>query len=390
MVFILVAHHLASFYHVFVAPLPTVDKDSVTFDQFGQIYADTGGGSLSYMLYVRMLGILYGLFGHSQYMGCQLSQISFAISLILILEIGRLLGIGEQNLNRVLLIYGVLPSCLLTTAVTMREVFQITGFLFLVYGLILMRLRPSASGFLTMCLGALWLLFFHKGFAVFLLFVFPLGFIWATGAKLERFLAATAVAFVVLFLFGDTLWTTMLEQSHSLQRIAEGEGLEYVDNYAKQVERGRTDFGIFLDLSSAGSFFRTGPLVFLYYLFSPLPWQIRALIDVEGLGESMLRMFLLFSALRGALRFQGEQKNVQRFLLILFFFMELTWAAGTSNWGTAVRHRLVAWPLLVLIGVKGLEAGQKFSGPAQRPKSRRQAIREMRQRGEVSGGLTNS
>ena len=389
---ILLAHHAASVFHVFVAPLPTVDKDSVTFDEFGRIYAETGGGRLSYMLYVRMLGVLYDMFGHSQYLGCQLSQVSFAISLILVIEIGGLLKLSKQNLNWVLLIYGLLPSCILTTAVTMREAFQITGFLFLVYGLLLLRLKPSTSGFLTMCLGALWLLFFHKGFAIFLLFAFPLGFIWATGAKLERFLAALAIGFVVLFLFGSTLWTMMLEQSHSLQRIAEGEGLEYVDNYAKQVERGRTDFGIFLDLSSLSSFIKTGPVVFLYYLFSPLPWQLRAALDIEGLGESLLRMFLLFSALRGVKSFRGEEKSTQGFLIVLFLFMEVTWAAGTSNWGTAIRHRLVAWPLLVLLGVRGFQSStdDSVSTTPDKPKSRRQQIREMRRRRTLSANSSSS
>ena len=376
---VLIAHEAASVIHVYVSPLPTVDTDSVGFNYFGRTFHLHGGGRLGGMLYVKLLGTVYGLFGYSHFLGCQLSQLSFSLTIIIILECGTLLGFKTSSrFNWTIVTFGLLPSCILTTAVTMREAFQMTGFVLLFYGLLRIRVNGLDRGLLIAPLGALWLIFFHKGFAIFLLFALPLGALWATGSRADKFLAATAAGFVVLFLFGDTLWFLMLEKSSSLQRIVEGEGLEYIDSYADKVLEGRTDFNVNLKLDSLGSFLATGPLIYLYYLFSPLPWQIRGTLDIEGVGESFVRAALMLFALRGFFRARGEERRIQGFFLFLFFFMEMTWAAGTANWGTAIRHRLVAWPLLVLLGIKGLQIGAGQELEIKAPKSRRQIIRELR------------
>ena len=379
LVAVLTAHQVASVYHVYVDQLPTVSLDSSGFEYYARTYG-SGGGRLGGMFYVNLLGLVYSLFGYSPLLGCEVSQVSFAIALVLFLECGKIIDIRATSLNWAILIFGLLPSCILVTAVTMREGFQMTGFLLVVYGLLRLRVRGVDLGIVLLPIGAIWLLLFHKGFAIFLLFALPLGILWATGSRLDRFLVALAGAFVVLFLFGDTMWDLMLEKSTSLRRIVEGEGLAYIDLYADQVEEGRTEFDVNLKLDSVGGFFSTGPIVFTYYLFSPLPWQIRAALDIEGLAESLVRMLLLFWALLFYVRSTGEERKVQGFFLLMFLFMEMTWAAGTANWGTAIRHRLVAWPLLVLLGMRGGERLIAESVEAKRPLSKRQRIRELRRK----------
>lgn len=76
--------------------------------------------------------------------------------------------------------------------------------------------------------------------------------------------------------------------------------------------------------------------------------------------------------------------------------MEAAWAAGTANWGTAFRHRLVAWGLLVAMAGKGwllrrpttsepcsLAEGHGESSNSIR--ARRRALRE-RRRSRVKDG----
>lgn len=381
-------HQLASFCHVYIHLLPTVNVDSIYFNDFARIFAETGSGPMSGMFYVRMVGYVYYFFGYSQFLGCQLSQVSFSISAIMFMKLWSLLELDFKRMPLALLIFGLLPSCVFTTAVTMRESFQMAGFLIFVYGFLRFRSKTSGLNLAIVCAGSLWLLFFHNGFALFLVLAFPFGFVWATGSRPERLLAATALAFAVLFLFGGPIWKLMLDQSHALQQVAEGRGLEYIGNYAKQVFEGRTDFEIYLDLSSVGGFFTTAPIIYIYYLFSPLPWQIRGTIDLVGLLEGLVRMYLLFWAVVNARRLKGERGKIQIFLLLLFLLIEATWAAGTSNWGTAIRHRLVAWPLLVLLGMPSQQQAETLdeTGGNSRSKSRRQQIRELRQRQRENRG----
>jgi hypothetical protein len=378
---VLFAHQLASYVHVYVNALPTVSEDSSGFNAAGRMFFEQTF-SVSGMFYVQLLAHVYQFFGYSQFLGCQLSQLAFALSLILLIETALMLRLETSVVNWCILTFALLPSCWLTTAVTMREAFQMTGFLLICYGLLRLRVKGVDHLCVVIPIGALWLLVFHNGFAVFLLFAVPLGLSWATGAKFDRFLLALAGGFVLLFLFGENLWGLMLERSISLHRILDGEGLEYIDQYADQVFEGRTDFDVNLKLDSVGSFLQTGPIVYAYYLFSPLPWQIRAALDFEGVFESCVRMYLFYFSVKGVFRARGEARSVQAFLLILFLLMELTWAAGTANWGTAIRHRLVAWPLLVLLGMKGrnlvnLVAENK---EAVKPRSRRRQIREIREK----------
>lgn len=42
--------------------------------------------------------------------------------------------------------------------------------------------------------------------------------------------------------------------------------------------------------------------------------------------------------------------GIPRFLLILYFSMSLLWAMGTINYGTAMRHHIVPFWILVVLG----------------------------------------
>jgi len=376
-VVIFLVQQAATIIHLYVYFLPVVGADSDAFHYGAYFLLNKGSTPLENTPYVQMLGFFYSLFGISKGIGCQLTHLAFGFCAVLFVEMTSLLGFSRQRIQAGLLIFGLLPSCALHAAVTMRETYQAAGFLLFVYGALRLRIKGMDIGFFSIGLGALWLIFFHKGFALFLLLALPLSLTWATGTRINRMLATGAVVFVVLFLFGDNLWQLMLEKSYSLQVIVEGQGIEYIDNYADQVERGRSDFDVNLKLNSFYGFISTAPVVFIYYLFSPLPWQIGSSLDIEGFAESLLRMYLLLKSLVFIRKSSGEERKIRTFLVVIFLLMESTWAAGTSNWGTAVRHRLVAWPLLVVMGLWQSEGQAEVK---IKTLTKRQKMREIRKR----------
>lgn len=374
--------------HLYLYFLPVVGSDSSAFHYaaYYLVNPHEGATPLGELAYVKMLGFLYQWFGISQFLGAQMTHLAFSGCVIVFVELGCLLQLESKRMRNAVLLYGLLPSCALHAAVTMREIFQAFGFLLLIYGLVRLRLKAPDLGSLTIPIGSLVLLFSHKGFALFLILALPLSLAWATGMRINRIVTTGAVVFAVLFLFGEDLWKLMLENSYSLRAIAEGQGLEYIDQYADQVERGRSDFDVNLKLDSPGNFISTAPVVFIYYLFSPLPWQISATLDLEGFAESLIRMWLLLVSVNRFRSATGEERKLRFYLIAIFLLMEMTWAAGTSNWGTAVRHRLVAWPLLVLSGM--WEASKEESAAAKPMRlTRRQKMREIRRvhREKISG-----
>ena len=99
---------------------------------------------------------------------------------------------------------------------------------------------------------------------------------------------------------------------------------------------------------------KTTLAIFANYMFAPFPWQIGSINDVYALLESMLRCVLLFFAVSSWRRSSGELRSCYGFLLIVVLCMEFYWALGTINWGTAIRHHLPSYSILVLLGGPGL------------------------------------
>ena len=99
---------------------------------------------------------------------------------------------------------------------------------------------------------------------------------------------------------------------------------------------------------------KTIPTIFVQYMFAPFPWQVGNVKDVYALLESMLRFALLFFAVYSWRRPLGEVRNYHGFLLMVVLGLELTWALGTLNWGTAMRHHVTGHSVIALLGVPGL------------------------------------
>jgi hypothetical protein len=89
-------------------------------------------------------------------------------------------------------------------------------------------------------------------------------------------------------------------------------------------------------------------------MFAPFPWQVENVKDVYALLESMLRIVLLVFAVSSWRRSSGEVRSCYSFLLIIYLGMELMWALGTISWGTAIRHHVPGYSVIVLLGVPGL------------------------------------
>jgi hypothetical protein len=116
----------------------------------------------------------------------------------------------------------------------------------------------------------------------------------------------------------------------------------------------RTVYSFMLDTSSVLGIVTTVPMVFVQYMFAPFPWQVENVKDICILLESILRFILLFFAVSSWRRSSGEVRSCYSFLLIAVLGMELVWALGTVNWGTAARHHIPSYGVIVLLGAPGL------------------------------------
>ena len=93
-----------------------------------------------------------------------------------------------------------------------------------------------------------------------------------------------------------------------------------------------------------------------YYLFAGFSWRFDKLVDVYASIEAIFRVTLIYFSVLGWCKAVGLQKRLLGLMLVLYISMTLLWAMGTTNYGTAMRHHLVSWWIIVILGVPPLMA----------------------------------
>lgn len=97
------------------------------------------------------------------------------------------------------------------------------------------------------------------------------------------------------------------------------------------------------------------PVRVLYFLFTPFPWMIRSALDIVGFLDAVLYLWLcipMCEKIRDIYKKGNAKSREDRFMLLLFVTLIIIiamFAAVTSNYGTAIRHRCKLIPLFLLI-----------------------------------------
>ena len=298
--------------------------------------------------YTHFLGYVYRYLGTSLFLGNAVSVLGVALSCLLFAKVLRLTGVTRRA--GVLLLFGLLPSGVMFMSVTLREPFQQLFVLLALYAML--RMRGDARWFLVVLVAAVGMALSHQGLGLYAGFFIASILTWTAGGALRRgswfrFVGTLVVAAGVL-----VVSTQIPAGKGALEAFQQGQSFEYADSYRRLGEsiESRTTYGLQLDASSPVGLVRTLPIVFLEYMFAPLPWQVGSTLDLEALFESLLRLMLIVAGVVRWRRARGAERSQLSLLLGLYFGMEFLWSLGTINWGTAIRHHLPGYAILVVIG----------------------------------------
>jgi hypothetical protein len=297
-------------------------------------------------IFIVFLGLFYRLTIDSLFLGSLLSCVVWLSSVLILKKCMHLLSIEKGSQCKVLLIYCLLPSSVMLTAVTLREPYQ------------LFFVNLMAYAFLKICL--------HKSTKSW----FTLGFSIA-GASL---LHGALLAFGVVFLVGVVSYVLMRGKRISLIQLA-GVGVfggfviwlgaSLFVNAAYNLDGGLVNSLEFhqeaLLSADARSSYKSDVVIsglsdmptfvifsIFQYLFEPLPWRVATLNDGIIFIENMIRAWLIWAAYKSLRSAQLLQKRTMFFMMASYFALEAIWAVGTTNWGTAARHHIPALGLLLL------------------------------------------
>lgn len=355
----LAVHHavaIANFYATTIFRAP----DAAMFHNTASYIAIQGGAGFApgADFYRSMLSLAYSAAGPSLFLGQETSVFAYALTCVVLSKLMDLLKI-ERHQVPIVLVFGLLPALVLYGSLTLRESWQILFFMSAVYFLIRFRLKAEPWSLFLGVAAALAMGFLHNGLLAYALCMLPFILFSRVGGRASLSLArlvGLALTGLLLAGLGAAVVFNKLPKSASLEALTQGDALEYAAQYRESGAQGaRAEYGITLDTGSPLAFAKSAGLLFVYYMLAPFPWQISTGADIYGAADAWLRALLLLFAVRAWRSHPpGVSSSVHRVLIGLYLSMSLLWAMGTINYGTGIRHHLVAFWILALLGVPPL------------------------------------
>ncbi|MDP4181990.1 MAG: phospholipid carrier-dependent glycosyltransferase, partial [Bacillota bacterium] len=134
---------------------------------------------------------------------------------------------------------------------------------------------------------------------------------------------------------------------------------EYLKSRLVPLAVGRTAYlESFYPKSFLDIFIQT-PIRVIYFLLMPFPWKISGVSDIIGVVDALIYAALIFFSLK-SFRKSGYRYKVIFIGLIFIIILEMiTFSWGTSNYGTAIRHRQKFVCLLITMASIGRYGSEK-------------------------------
>jgi hypothetical protein len=362
--FVIALHQGVAFTNAFFSTTLGADKDAQTF-HFGalQVLQSTGWNICcdrygnTYSFFERLLAALYWLFGPSQLLGSQLSILMFAVSCIVLVKIVDLLKLSRYRVPT-LFVFGSLPSMVLLGSVTLRESYQLLFFMLVTYFGLRMVIEKKIVYVFFMIVSAWVMGQLHNGLMMYGILLITLFMVWnphSSSGLLSMKKRHLAMLCVMLVLLTGVIYLTKAKHVN-LSILSSLVDLDIWNSVKVFQQRtgsvaGRTTYNVPLDFSSFFTTVYTSFVLYLHYLFAPFPWKVSNILDVGGFMESTSRMVLIYFSVKHWYHAYGIQRRLLGLMLIIFFSMSFMWALGTTNYGTAMRHNMLSWWILAVIGV---------------------------------------
>lgn len=297
-------------------------------------------------IYIYVLGTIYRWLTPSLLLGSALSCAAWLASAVLLAQMMKMMEIAEKQQFMAMLLFALLPSSVVITSVTLREAYQLMGVHLAVYAALKVYLSKSHGYWVLLLIAVVLMGALHGALLVAGLTVAAITFLFTFFKKADPYSAAkSALILFVLLLVAYAGSTSFLAVVFNGQ-TGVLEALQARQDSWQQSERASYSTGI--RLSSGADLLLFVPAALLHYLFQPFPWRATTALDWALLLENLLRLVLICKAAAGLYFLPLQHKARLLFVLAAYLVIETVWAVGTINWGTAVRHHIPAFGLLLM------------------------------------------
>jgi len=351
-------HQVVAFCNAFLFRIKGVDKDAESFHMYAieLLQSEKFSASFGAPLFTKLLSVVYRLFDPSRFLGAQMSILAFAVSCFVLVKILRLLELSEYEVP-ILLGFGLIPSVALFGSVTLREPYELLFFMLATYYGIKMHMKNNRTiNLFLLCIFALFMGVLHKGLLFFAFFLILLFSVWtprpASGLwyiKKLRLLIPLTISFTLIGAY--QLSTVAIEGVNALTVIFNEPLLGRIVEHRENLTIRRASYFVSIDTSSllmtTYSLFK----IYFHYMFPPFPWNITNAYDLYASAEGIFRAVLLYFSVKCWHNAYGQQRRLLGLMLFLYISMTGLWALGTGNYGTAIRHHMLTWWILIITGL---------------------------------------
>jgi len=351
---------ICSFANAFFGILPGADHDALTFHEsavnfsrgeedgtFSNIYEFLEAGKA----YVIILGTLYKLIPASfeLFAGGILSSITWMFSAIILYKILQLNKLNNSYISIALTIYSILPFGIIYTSVTLREAYQLL-LINLTFYFVILILKKLKTRYVFGLLVTLFILyFFHKAIIFFIAFIISVLLIISMD-KISKHFRNHKFLTLILFISVTYIYLPYYTDFYSFLT-------DQVQNYKfNHNQDARAIYNDQLRITYERNYFLFSLIYSLIqFEFEPYPWRETLNVDYILIAQNAFKLFLFYIIIK-KLILSFKLKNLSYFILFsIFIFLEFLWSTGTVNWGTAARHQVPGYGMLIYLSFANIK-----------------------------------
>ncbi|MBY8965051.1 hypothetical protein KHP57_04985 [Algiphilus sp. NNCM1] len=324
--------------------------DAIKFINESGYYAELGflGALFEFDLthssgFSAFMGSMMAIFG-SHGLVIELLNISMGVAVVgLTYVLARNCGADERNARFGAMVMALAPSIAQYSVVALREMACVFPFMLGLVALTSQRSHQTVVGMAWFVLASLVAAAFHGamilGIAGLALGMFLLQPFAGLEARRRRQGHGRALVVIVAFVVALSFTADFTADSglNKVSGVFGGDLISEINSATSSAARGGSGYLHGYSVEGFDDVALTAPLRVVYFFFSPLPWQISSPIHLLGLLDVIIYVWCFWMLWRAF-----KAKVLQRKTLVVVgvvLTLALAYAFGTSNSGTAVRHR---------------------------------------------------
>ena len=339
-------------------------------DQWGFLEAaksismgETGSSNIAW---INFINVEYTFFGISAFIVKLINAFVGMIGIAIVMRCMKEMKLSHRTYKMMSVILAVSPMTILHSVTALREPVYYLSVSISIYCLWKWCKSGKTNAFISSLIALIPAIYFHNG-NVFIAFAYVVMFFaYRRGGNLKKiiiFCPLICVGAALLFYYTRSINGGYFGALLNSNGIVEGL-IKYVNSSNGYNAEGNSSYLIWtINVTSLSQIILYTPLRMVYFIFGPMIWDIRRVVDLFAfLGDSTIFLYLAYLLLK-IRKHYGKRKNklktimLERWmflkigvLTILLFSLPFSW--GTITYGTAIRHRncLLPW-VCILIGI---------------------------------------